>query len=194
MPVFQFNGRTLEGYLAGIGAGGTLVAAGVAVFVLLVGIATFNAWPRGSHVLPGSEAVGVDGVPVAVEAATPRVPNLVRLLGRPLQPSSAAPRRERGGAGSPRNHGVGGGTVVTPVTPTRPQATPGGTPKPPSAGSETGSRDLLSQTISGVGNAVEGDTTALGDDLGGSDSLVGGVVQGVGRTVNGTLQGLAGSP
>jgi hypothetical protein len=52
---------------------------------------------------------------------------------------------------------------------------------------------VVQQTVSGVGNAVESDTSALGDDLSNTSPTVGGLVSGVGSTVNHTLQDLVGT-
>jgi hypothetical protein len=52
----------------------------------------------------------------------------------------------------------------------------------------------VQQTVSSVGNTVQGTTTVLGNTLGGSESPgIGGLVGGLGQTVNTTLQGLVGN-
>lgn len=195
MPFFDAKPRSWESYLAGIGASGALMASAFVLFVILVGLVTFSAWPR-----PGSLFGDGGGPDVALqEAATPPPAhrtaqsgglNLVKLLGA---------RAGRGVAASPNQRTVhpggsadglipGGGSGTDGARGGQPQ---GGEPSPPSAPSRS---NAVSQAVSGAGNTLQSDTDSLGDSLGGSSSPgLGGVVGRLGKTLNNTLQGLAGN-
>lgn len=43
------NGKTAQGYIAGIGASGALLAGAVVTFVFLVGAVSFEVWPTAAH-------------------------------------------------------------------------------------------------------------------------------------------------
>ena len=206
MPAFPLKVRTLESYLAGLGASGALIAGAFVASVLLVGIVTFDAWPTGSSVFSrGGSGVSVDtSLTTSPPAQQAKVPNLIKLLGAPST-GGAASRLVGSSGGSSNGPSTGSGR-----SPQRePQTTnPGGggqqpsqpsnpTQSPQSVGSasnvQTSSPNLLQQTISGVGNNLQNDTDSLSNTLGGQDTLLGGVVGGLGSTLNNTLQGLAGT-
>src|SRR5262245_48019933 len=48
MTAFQAKARTAETYIAGLGASGALLAGAGVIFIMVVGIVTFNAWPQAS--------------------------------------------------------------------------------------------------------------------------------------------------
>ena len=53
------NGKTAQGYIAGIGASGALLAGAVVTFVFLVGTVSFEVWPAASNSAGGTESLGV---------------------------------------------------------------------------------------------------------------------------------------
>ena len=207
MPALPLKVRTLESYLAGLGASGALVAGAFVAFILLVGIVTFDAWPTGSGVFNrGASDVSVDtslttNPPVGER---PDVPNLVKLLGGGGAAAGATPGRANGaGGGSEPNEPSGNspgkrgpqqtnpGGQEQPSQPTRnPQPSQ---PAGAASGTQAESRNTVQQLVYGVGNTVEADTTSLSDTLGGQDTTLGGLVGGLGSTLNTTLQGLAGN-
>ena len=206
IPTFQAKARAAETYLAGIGASGALMASAIVLFVVLVGVVTFNAWPRAGQLLNGSGGnVSLQDVPLlnGAPSAPAPTPNLVALLGGP-GPAVHTPLPNGGGNGGGGRQGGGqniGGGIGTP--PGGGGGTGGGAPGPqpttvapsaPSAPMVTQrTTNVLGQVVAGVGNNVESDTTSLGETLGGSNSTLGGLVQGLGTTLNNTLQQLGGT-
>ena len=195
MPFFDAKPRSWESYLAGIGASGALMASAFVLFVILVGLVTFSAWPH-----PGSLFGDDGGGDVALrEIATPPPAqptaqagglNLVKLLGAGAGRGTAGSPNQRGvhGAGSADGLIPGDGPGTSGPRGGQPQ---GGEQAPPSAPSRS---NVVSQAVSGAGNTLQSDTDSLGDTLGGSSSPgLGGVVGGLGKTLNNTLQGLAGN-
>ena len=204
--------RTLESYLAGLGASGALIAGAFVAFVLLVGIVTFDAWPTGSSVFNrGAGEVSVDtsltNTPPARER--PNVPNLVKLLGgaggaaaATTTPASAGGGGNQGGGESPSGSGTSpgqrgpqnnnpGGGQREPAEPTH--TAPATQPVGGASSAEPAPRNTVQDLVYGVGNNVESDTTGLSDALGGQDTALGSLVGGLGSTLNSTLQGLAGN-
>jgi len=193
MPIFRPKERTAETYLAGIGASGALMASAFVMFVILVGVVTFDAWPRAGHLLGGTDGdVGLKSV--ANPVVTP-------------QPSNSSPNRSARSSGvttqfvaprqvghSTRIHtggGLSGGT--TSPGPSGGVQAPGEPPAPPPEPPTQEATSVVRGAVSSVGNGVEGTTNFVGDALGGSSSPgLGGVVGGLGQTVNGTVQGLVG--
>jgi hypothetical protein len=194
MPIFQPNARTAETYLAGIGASGALMASAFVMFVILVGVVTFNAWPRAGHLLSGRDGdVSVHSAPKPLATPLPKVPNLAKLIGA----QGAATGTQQAGTGQtgrtapPRTHGVlsNGGQTAVPPSAEGQQPVQGQEPSAP----VPQSRNVVTQTVSGVGNVVQASTDSVGDTLGGSSGPgLGGVVGSLGQTVNGTVQGLVG--
>jgi hypothetical protein len=206
LSVFQAKARTAETYLAGIGASGALMASAFVLFIILVGVVTFNAWPHAGQLFNGSDGnVSLQNVPV-VNQTPPQpapTPNLVALLGGPA-PATAIPVSNPGGGGNGGGgNGGGGGNPGGSLGSHEPGVGGGGggnggggggtttgAPSPPTA---TRSTNTLGQVVAGVGNNVESDTNTLGEQLGGTDTTLGGLVQGLGSTVNNTLQQLGGT-
>jgi hypothetical protein len=206
LSTFQAKARTAETYLAGIGASGALMASAFVLFIVLVGVVTFNAWPHAGQLLNGGGGnVSLSNVPLTNQAQPKRVstPNLVALLGGPSAAVTTAVTNHVGGGGNggsagagthvgvPGNpplgggNGGGGGGGQTTTVPPSPSTSPSVTQR---------TTDTLSQVVAGVGNNVESDTTSISENmLGGSDTTLGGLVQGVGSTLNNTLQGLSGT-
>ena len=195
MRILNAKRRSWDAYLAGIGASGALMASASVMFVILVGVVTFNAWPHAESLLgPGAGGSGVLGA-TAKPAATPgparsSTLSLATLLGGGATPGQGGARTGSGGIGNGVNpggigeapggsEGPGGG---------EPQ---GAQPPPPSPAPP---RNAVSQTVSVVGDTVQSSTESVGDTLGGSSSPgLGGVVGGLGRTLNDDIQSLAGS-
>jgi hypothetical protein len=208
LSAFQAKARTAETYLAGIGASGALIASAFVLFIVLVGVVTFNAWPHAGQLISGGGGnVSLQNVPLVNQAPPPRAPtpNLVALLGGP-GPATAIPVSNIGGGGSGGGNPVGGGGNPGGSLGIHEPGVGGGggngggnggggtttvapAPSPP-VQRETNS---LGQVIAGVGNNVESDTNTLGEQLGGPDTTLGGLVQGLGTTLNNTLQQLGGT-
>jgi hypothetical protein len=199
MPVFQLKARTAETYLAGIGASGALMASAFVMFVILVGVVTFDAWPRVGNLFGnGDGAVSLNSrtLTPAVTAPT-KTPNLVKLLGHkapavttqsvaPASGVSQAPVRSEGRLEGGTNGGAPGGSTGGQV--------PTGNPEPPPPSPVEQGSTVVRGAVSTVGNSVEGTTNVVGDTLGGNSNMgVGGLVGGLGRTVNSTVQGLVGN-
>jgi hypothetical protein len=211
MTALPIKVRTLESYLAGIGASSALIAGAFVAFVVLVGIVTFDAWPTGSSVFNrGSDGVTVDTslttTPPASEQAN--VPDLARLLGGGGGGAAAttAPARVGGGGQAPGGPAPGGGGSPGQSGPqgTNPgggqqqPAQPNQNPQPVqpvggASGAESSSRNVVQQTVFTLGDSVQGTTDNLSNTLGGQDTALGGLVGGVGNTLNNTLQGLVGN-
>lgn len=189
MPVFQPKIRTIDSYLAGIGASTALLASALVMFLILVSVATFDSWPHGG-LFGGAGTIKLNAEEAGLPAPPqPSAPNLARLLGGGGPAAASRPAGNRGG--QPRNGGLGsrkGGPQAQFPGPTQtsppPQPSPGPSPT-------TSPRNVVQQTASGVGNAVESDTTALGNDLSHTSPTAGGLVSGAGRTLNDTLQTVA---
>jgi hypothetical protein len=195
MPPLEIKGRTAETYLAGIGASGALMASAFLLFVILVGVVTFDAWPRAAHLIGGEDGqVSLTTAPSStLLTPPPQTPNLAKLLGGPargatilqVSPSNAGPSRPERTTGS-----LSGGLSPGP---SRGQA-PVENPEPPAPPPTQTGTSIVRGAVGSVGNSVEGTTNYVGDVLGGnSGSGVGGVVGDLGRTVNDAVQGLAGN-
>lgn len=172
------------------------MASASVVFVILVGVVTFSAWPHAGSLLGdrGGSDVALQEVakPPPAQGAAPASPlNLVRLLGGGGTTGSSAPRFHGGPGVTPGlvpGEGAGGlpqggsnGQVSQPQEVAQPPAS-------------TKQSNVVSQTLSGVGNTVQKDTESLGNTLGGSSSPgLGGVLGGLGNTLNDDLQTLAGN-
>jgi hypothetical protein len=197
MPIFDAKRRSWEAYLAGIGASGALMASASVMFVILVGVVTFSAWPHAGSpvggVAGGGDAALHQIAKPAPATAQPSTLNLVRLLGRGAAPAPSRRsgiRGESGGIGHDLSPGHAGG-------PSGGSGDLGGQPQgaqqPPST--PTQPRNAVSQAVSNAGNTVQSDTDSLGNTLGGNSGPgLGGVVGGLGRTLNTDLQSVAGGP
>jgi hypothetical protein len=194
--------RTLESYLAGLGASGALIAGALVGFVLLVGVVTFDAWPTGSGPFNGSaDDVRVDTSLTTTPPVRADLPDLVKLLGggadQTTAPSSSggaagdslgglpSGSHELPGEGGPQG---GGRQPAQPIRPSQPTQTAG-----TSSSGQTTSPNVVQQTVSNLGNTLESNTDGLSNSLGGEETALGGVVSSVGSTLNSTLQGLAGN-
>jgi hypothetical protein len=192
MPVFEAKVRTMQSYLAGAGASGALLAGAFMMFVILVGVATFDSWPRAGGLFPRGADVTLWANDPATPAPSPSASGVVRLLD-----GKGAGVRGHGGLGGVGGRGktdgeLGGNEDIR--VGTEPQGPGQNTSVQPSAPSTTQSRNVLQQTVSNVGNAVESNTTSLGNDLSaGTSPQVGGLVTGLGSSVNTTLQTLSGN-
>jgi hypothetical protein len=194
MPIFHAKARTAETFLAGIGASGALMGSAFVLFVILVGAVTFDAWPHGNP-FGGGGNVALSARTASAPVPPPGTLNLVKLLGggpvattaRGGRPHLAAPIAT-GGLPSPNGQAPGGANG-TPPAPGGGQG-PVSTPQPPSPPSQPA--NLLSQTVSGAGNTVQGSTQSLGNTVNSATgTTLGNVVSGAGGTLNSDLQSLA---
>jgi hypothetical protein len=200
MPVFQPQIRTVQTWLAGIGASSSLLASALVCFIILVGAASFDSWPGPGDLFADGGNVTLNSSATEPGApAPPPVPDLVTLLSPPGPAPVARTAGARGGERvvRPGPGEVRGGDVAPPggAAPQPPVQTiqpPAPSPEP-SGDSTARPRNVVQQTASSVGNTVEGTTTIVGDNLGGSDDGLGGVVAGAGKAVNNTVQGLVGT-
>lgn len=106
------SGKTAQGYIAGIGASGALLAGAVVTFVFLVGTVSFEVWPAASNSAGGTESLGVaeltdggDGSASASLGTT--VALLADSVPTPDVPQPAAPAAPKADGGL---KGGGGGT------------------------------------------------------------------------------------
>ncbi|MFL5907524.1 MAG: hypothetical protein ACJ75Z_08015 [Solirubrobacterales bacterium] len=188
MPI---KARTTQTYLAGIGASGALMAGAFVTFVILVGVVTFDAWPRPGGLFEGTDGQVSVAAPVSSNVAAPQANattvNTAGLVAPSGPVGSSASRRAHKRApnssgslsGGTQPPGSGGQGPVTSPTPAPPEP-------PPS--------NVVSRTVSTAGTAAEGTTNFVGDALGGNSSPgPGGLVGDLGRSLNGTVQGLAGT-
>jgi hypothetical protein len=179
------------------------MASAVVLFVVLVGVVTFDSWPHPGRLFTGSGGnVSLNTLTTQAPPQPAPTPNLVALLGGPA-PAATTRASNRGGSnGGTGTLPIGPGTIDGHGSPPVPGGGGGGggqnspvvqnpPPSPPPVTSR--STNIVQQVVAGAGNNVESDTNTLGDQLGGSDSTLGGLVQGLGSTVNNTLQGLAGT-
>jgi hypothetical protein len=205
LSLLHAKSRTAETYLAGIGASGALMASAFVLFIVLVGVVTFNAWPHPGQVLGGGGGnVSLPDVSLADQAPAPPAPtpDLVALLGGPAPATAVAASNRGAGGGSDkttpsRGSGIGSGNLGA-SSPGRGQGTGSGNsttvrPSSPQLVPNVTRTSGLGQVVAGVGNNIESDTNSLGDSLGGSTSPLGGLVQGLGTSLNNTLQQLSGT-
>ena len=199
MHILDVKQRSWNAYLAGIGASGALMASAFVMFVILIGVVTFKTWPHTGGLLGGDHGqVALQGA--ATPAPARNAPhasglNLVKLLGGQgsgtgLSRGSARSTGLDGSGLISQGNGGSGGSGEQPGGPGSGQ--PQGAQQPPSEPAQPS--NVVSQTVSAVGNTVANDTESLGDTLGGSTSPgLGGLVGGVGRALNDNLQSLAGN-
>jgi hypothetical protein len=188
---------TVESYLAGIGASAALLAGALVVFVILVGAATFDAWPPGGNPFSGrDDGATLNSAPTSDAPARASVPNLAKLLGG-KQPAGRTVIVEPGTAARPQepaiNPDLGDSNGAPRPEGSRPQHAPAPSTHAPRTAPPSSEQNVVQQTVSNVGNTVESGTSTLGENLGGSTNPVGGLVGGLGSKVNDTLQGLAGN-
>lgn len=197
MPIFDAKPRSWDAYLAGIGASGALMASASVLFVILVGVVTFSAWPQAGSLFGdgGGGDVALQETakpPPSKGTSAASGPNLVRLLGRGAGTTASGAPRFNGGrvGGQPGALVPGPGNGAPPGGSSEGGQQPQGAPQAPS---RTTQANVVGQTVSGVGNTVQKDTESLGNSLGGSSGPgLGGVIGGLGRTLNNDLQTLAG--
>jgi hypothetical protein len=197
MPIFQSKARTAETYLAGIGASGALMGSAFVMFVILVGVVTFNTWPHTGKLFGDGGDVGLRAIAASTPAPQHRTPNLVKILGGTPAPAIHHRARAHGGP-SARNGGLSGSKGGSGGSNGAPGAPGGGqgpvqAPQPPSP-PPTQPRGVVSQAVSGVGNTVQSSTDSVGSTVDSATGTnVGSVVSGLGDSVNGDVQSLAGA-
>ena len=193
MPIFRPKERTAETYLAGIGASGALMASAFVMFVILVGVVTFDAWPRAGHLLGGTDGdVGLKSVANPVVRVQPSNPSVNRNASSNRTTTQFVAPRQVGKSARIHSGGSLSGGTTSPGPSGGVQA-PGEPPAPPPEPPTQQGTTVVRGAVSTVGNGVEGTTNFVGDALGGSSGPgLGGVVGGLGQTVNGTVQSLVG--
>jgi hypothetical protein len=196
MPIFRAKGRSWEAYVAAIGVSGMLMASGVVIFVILVGVVTFKTWPQAGGLLGGGP-----GDVSLQEAATPAPgrgvaqPSNLNLVKLPSGGAAASSNRGGGSGGIGTGPTIGGSGGSPSGSVGQPGGSGGGQPQgaqpPPSS---TQSPNLVAKAVSDAGNTVQANTDSLGNTLGGNSSPgVGGLVGGAGRALNNDLQSLTGN-
>jgi hypothetical protein len=193
MQFFRPKLRSWEAYVAGIGASGALLAGGIAIFVIMIGVVTFRTWPHAGALLgDGGGDIPLQGT-AQPPPGPPSTPNLSGPVGGGAGSASSAPAGSaRGGtrairktlpggdAEAPGGLGSGGG---------RPQAAE----PPPSAPAQP--QGVLAEAASGVGSTVQKETQSLGDTVNSQTGTnLGDGVTGLGDTLNDNLRALAGNP
>jgi hypothetical protein len=196
MPIFRAQARSWEAYVAAIGASGVLMASGVVIFVILVGVVTFKTWPQAGGLLgggPGDVSLQQAATPAPGQGvAQSSNLNLVKL---PSGGPAASSNRGSGSGGIGTGPGTGGSGGSPGGSLGQPGGSGGGQPQaaqpPPSS---TQSPNLVAKAVSDAGNTVQANTDSLAKTLGGNSSPgVGGLVGDAGRTLNNDLQSLAGN-
>lgn len=167
MAALTGQARTAETYLAGLGASGALISGAVVVFLVLIGLVIFDAWPRAAGLLEfnDSEEERAVDTRVAADAAASALAPAKDLVassdaGTPLV---TAPQGGRLNGGD--------GAAQGPV--------PGQTPRP---GADTGG--------GGTGGGGRGDTP-ITDTVNNTGQTVNGTVDNVGQIVDTTVTGLS---
>jgi hypothetical protein len=186
MTALRSRARTAESFLAELGIVGTVMAAGLVVFLLVVGLATFDAWPNAGALFSNDDSTLDAGAADGATPASSRAPAL----------PSPSDRGEAGGGGDApgkRQTSDGGGQ-------SSPDSTGGGSPSPGSgsgtaspsgssggggASQTGGGSGSVGQSVSGVGNqvgnAVNGATgTNAGNSVSGAGNTAGNAVSGLG--------------
>jgi hypothetical protein len=197
MPFFQLRARSWEAYVAGIGASGALLAGGIAIFVILIGVVTFKTWPQAGLLLgKGGGDIALHSMAKPPPGQTPGQPsalNLSRFLGGGAgSPGAGVARPERGGTRGIGKLTLPGGTGEVPGGSGGSGGEPEGAQQPPPASDQP--QGVVGKAVSGVGNTVQKDTQSLGDTVNSQTGTnLGSVVTGLGDTLNKNLQALAGN-
>jgi hypothetical protein len=196
MRMFQTEGRTAESYVAGLGASGALMASAIVVFVVLLGIVTFNAWPEGGLLGIGANNVAVDTANVTGQEPQPEAPSLTQLLGGPVQSGGtlvAARPVSTPGGGAGGGNGLGGGGSGTGNDGGGGSTGTGGGGGGGGGGDDGGGQSLLGSTVSNTGNQVQGATNSVGSQVDGATgtNLGSSLLDPIGSTVNQTVQGVS---
>jgi hypothetical protein len=181
---------TVRLYIGGMGRAGSLVALGLAAFVVvgmmvaLQGSPLGGLWDRGDGTLNlGTPRVGIDA---RVKS------NHLRPQAQPKRATSARPAPVSRGGSPQRPAAAPRGTVLTPtVTPSPRPRTPGAVPLSPAAPivSSGTSRKHLG---TGVGDVVEGTGNRLGQGVARVSPGLGSTVQNLTGALANTVNGLAG--
>jgi hypothetical protein len=151
--------NTPESLIAGVGASGALLAGAAIVFITLLGLVSFNAWPT------TGDGVALENVELQAAANGASHPPAGPPAPASAQPASTAPALSGTGGGQPggggkQHQGSKTSHRTTPVTPVR-----------KSGASATGSRDTRSKPPPvSAGKEGDGSTTPTPTDKGGSVS------------------------
>jgi hypothetical protein len=184
---------TAETYLAGFGATGAVIAGVVSAFLLVVGVVTFDAWPRAATPFgPHAEVESVGTGETAAPAA--RLPEVDPLASRGV--GASQPQTLGGGGETAPVPGEGGGRDRGGDTAPGGGRAPGGGGQAPAgtapgtgggsaggAGASSSGGGTLQETVNGLGETVDDTVSGLGQ-------TVNDTVSGLGQTVDGTLDGV----
>jgi len=187
MEALTGRARAADTYMAGLGASGALIVGAVVVFLLLVGLVTFDAFPRAAGLLSGERGAGggADVSAPADAAVTVLAPSadLVADAG----PASLGPAEGGAGGGDGGGTGGTGGGAPTPGD--------GGSGGGPGTGGGTGSPEGGSAPAGGGGGTGGGGgaTGTVNDTVGGLANTVNETVDVVDNTVNETVNGVGGA-
>jgi hypothetical protein len=180
MTVLHAKAGTAETYIAGLGASGALIGGAIVVFVMLVGIVTFNSWPEASGLFTFSEGQAEVELRTPARTAAERAGTAPTALPTVIALGEPATRPRGANGGQP---GADGGQ--TEVTPPESPGGGGGTPMTEAPTQSAGN------LVSNLGNTLQQDTAAAGDTLNqATGTSLGNVVTGLGQTLNSTLHGL----
>jgi hypothetical protein len=191
MRLFKSEARTAESYVAGLGASGGLIAAAIVVFIVLIGVVTFDAWPGGGLFGGGGDdAVAIDNANAS--QAQPEELSLVSLLGGPVQPGGTlvTPRPVSGSGGGAggggTGDGTGGGSPGGGGGSTTTGGGGGGSTDGGGDGGGGGGSNPIGDTVSGAGDTVQSTGAGTTIDAATNSNLGSSVVD----TVDGSLKGV----
>lgn len=123
------NGKTAQGYIAGIGASGALLAGAVVTFVFLVGAVSFEVWPTAAHE-NSDDSLGIAELsgPGGAESSTSTssLGEAVGLLAAAVPSEVTAPAAPDGAGGLKGGGLKGGGGGSDPGSDTGTDEVPGG--------------------------------------------------------------------
>jgi hypothetical protein len=160
------NARTAQTYLAGLGASGALIAGAIVVFLMLIAVVTFDAWP-GAGGLFGDDSETIEvTAPEPPDAAAQAAGSALApaTLVVSAQPLEAAVPVTLPGSVEPGDGGLGGGELVT----FPPALSPGAPPSPPAAlsGPTSGGGGGGGEGEGEVGRTVRNQVNRLGQAVG----------------------------
>ena len=188
MAALTGKARTAETFLAGLGASGGLLAGGVIVFLLLVGMVTFDAFPGAAGIFsrdePNPETVDASVPAEAAAAALAPATDLV------ASAEPGAPLVSEPGGGGSVGDGTGGATGGAPGgdAPSDPGSGPTG-----GDGGGGGAGNQIDDTVSNAGKTVNDTVGNAGKTVSGAANNVGQTVNNTVNTVGGVIKGLGGN-
>lgn len=178
----------IRSYLAGTGAGGSLLAAALVAFVSVTAFVAFDGVPIGSGE-DGAETVSIDGPAAAAATAAAAAGPPATVAATPAGPAAAAaaPGAPGPGPGATADGAPGGGPGAAPGAgaPGGGSATAGDVPAPGGAAPPAPAANPVDDVVAGVDQTVQG-ATGVNPNLGGATKPITGAVDDV-------LQGVTGN-